>query len=347
MATISEVARAAGVSASTVSRVLNQPEAVIAEKRDRVLAAIAELDYRPSSAARNLRRGSFDTLALLVGDIAQPFHGGLAKSVQRAADERGYSVLLCDLDHSRERLIGFLHSLPKRGVDGVIIATADNLNVQPVRGALGELLGQGVAAVCGSQSIRSLAVPAVVTDRTAVARDATAHLLEQGRWPLAFIGGGRTSALTRDARKGFEQACRAAGYSTDELLVVDGEYRADVAEQSFGKLLDEQAVPQGIVADNTPMALGAARAITTRGLTIPGDIAIVSCEDVPLGGFLQPPLTSVTTDMDEYGRSIIDVLLSAIAGHDVPARTLIPHRLVPRGSSAGANRQAVAGQASP
>lgn len=344
MATISEVARAAGVSPSTVSRVLNQPEAVIVEKRDRVYAAIAALDYRPSSAARNLRRGSFDTLALLVGDISQPFHGSLAKSVQRAADEQGYSVLLCDLDHSSDRLIGFLQSLPKRGVDGVIIATADNLNVQPVRGALAELLSQGVAAVCGSQSIRSLDVPAVVTDRVAVARDATAHLLEQERWPLVFVGGGQTSALTREARKGFEQACRAAGRQPHDLHVLDGDYRAGAAEQAVNRLLDDQVVPQGIVADNTPMALGAARAITSRGLTIPRDVAIVSCEDVPLGGFLQPPLTSISTDLDEYGRRIVDVLVSAIAGRDVPARTLIPHGLVIRGSSVAVGRRPARGR---
>ncbi|GAA3144198.1 DNA-binding LacI/PurR family transcriptional regulator [Kribbella aluminosa] len=333
MATISDVARAAGVSPSTVSRVLNQPEAVVVAKRDRVFAAIAELDYRPSSAARNLRRGSFDTLALLVGDISQPFHGALAKSVQRAADEHGYSLLLCDLDHSRDRLIGLLHSLPKRGVDGVIIATADNLNVQPVRGALSELLDQGVAVVCGSQNIRSLGVPALVTDRVAVARDATAHLLTQGLWPIVFLGGGPGSALTRDARKGYEQACRTAGRSDDELCVINGDYRAEAAEQSVGTLLDNGVRPAGIVADNTPMALGAARALTERGLTIPADVAIVSCEDVPLGAYLQPPLSSVRTDLEDYGRRIVDVLISAIAGQDVPARTLVPHHLVVRGSS--------------
>lgn len=333
MATISEVARLAGVSPSTVSRVLNQPEAVVVEKRERVLAAIAELDYRPSSAARNLRRGSFDTLALLVGDIAQPFHGSLAKAVQRAADERGYSVLLCDLDHSREKLIGFLHSLPKRGVDGIVIATADNLNVQPVRGAFAELLSQGVAAVCGSQSLRSLDVPAVVTDRVAAAQDATAHLLDQDRWPLVFVGGGPGAALTREARKGFERACRLAGQEPDQRLVVDGDYRAEAAEERLNTLLDDGILPRGVVADNTPMALGAARALLNRGLSIPDDVAFVSIEDVPLGGFLQPPLSSIGTDMDEYGRRIVDVLLSVIAGREVPARTVIPHRLIVRGSS--------------
>ncbi|MFD7160556.1 LacI family DNA-binding transcriptional regulator [Kribbella sp. NPDC059898] len=333
MATISDVARLAGVSPSTVSRVLNQPEAVIEAKRDRVLTAIAELDYRPSSAARNLRRGSFDTLALLVGDIAQPFHGALAKAVQRAADEQGYSVLLCDLDHSRERLVALLHSLPKRGVDGIIIATADNMNVPPVQAALGELLTQGVAAICGSQSIRSLNVPALLTDRVAVARDATAHLLEQRRWPIVFLGGGPSTALTREARKGYEKACRAAGRESAELLVADGDYRAEAAELSIAELLRAGVRPQGIVADNTPMALGAARALASHGLAVPSDVGIVSCEDVPLGEYMQPSLSSIRTDMDDYGRRLVDVLVTAIAGGEVPARTLIPHKLVVRGSS--------------
>lgn len=332
MATISDVARHAGVSPATVSRVLNRPQGVTADKRDRVLAAILALDYRPNAVARSLRRGSTQTLALLVGDISQPFHGRMAKAVERAAEKYGYNVLLCDLDHSRDRLVNFLRSLPHSGVDGVIIATADNLDNAPVRQALTELLETGVPAVSTSQRIDAPPVPAVTPDYRAVARAAASHLLHQQRWPIAFVGGGPDSYLSEELRAGFESACREAGHEPVPRLMTDGNYRAETAQGAVGTLLDHLPL-QGVVAISTPMALGAYAAAVHRNRRVPSDIAVVSCEDIALDGYLQPTLTGVQTDLDRYGQCAVELLMSTLTDEETPASVIMPHLLVPRESS--------------
>ncbi|MBA2810209.1 MULTISPECIES: LacI family DNA-binding transcriptional regulator [Streptomyces] len=335
MVNISDVARAAGVSPSTVSRVLNQPDIVTPDKRDRVLAAIARLNYQPSTFARGLRRGTFETLALLVGDIAQPFHGRLAKAVELAAEEKGYSVLLCDLDHRQDRLVGFLRSLPKRGIDGILIATADNLDVPAVHEALTAFLAQDIAAVTTSQHLQSVPVPAVVVDRTAAAHDATRHLLDLGRWPVAFLGGG-ASAYSQRLADGYRAGCRDAGHRTQPRLMLDGGFQTEPAMRAVAALLAEGTIPEGIVAANVPMALGALRALAERDLDVPDDVAIIVCEDVPVAAYMRPSLTCVSTDLDAYGRRAVDTLLAAVAGHDVPRVTVLPHTLILRDSAPAA-----------
>ena len=334
MTTISDVARAAGVSPATVSRVLNQPDTVVADKRQRVLAAIAELDYQPSAAARGLRRGTFQTLALLVGDIAQPFHGRLAKAVQRAAETKGYSVLLGDLDHQHSRLVTLLRSLPARGVDGVIIATADNLDVAPVRSALTELGRRGISVVTASQRIPSLNVPAITSDYSAAAYDATTHLLNQGRWPIAFLGGGRSSMLSHELRDGYEAACRAANHDPDPTLILDGRFDPELAARVTAVLFDQGIPLQGLVALNIPMALGAMSTATDHGLAIPDQLAVVVCEDVPLASHYRPTLTSISIDFDALARHAVDALTPTAPSGDIPTLTLMPHRLIVRQSSA-------------
>ncbi|KUL55382.1 hypothetical protein ADL22_00340 [Streptomyces sp. NRRL F-4489] len=333
MATISDVARAAGVSPATVSRVLNHPDIVVAEKRNRVLAAVARLNYQPSSAARGLRSGTFDTLALLVGDISQPFHGRLAKAIEQAAEAKGYSVLLCDLDHRTDRLLGFLASLPKRGVDGILLATADDLDTPPVRDALAHLLEQGVAAVSTSQRLPGLSVPAMVMDYAAAAREATAHLLDRGRWPVACLSGNASSAYSRQILAGYRAACRAAGRRVPRRMVLDGDFQAGPARRAMADVLASGTKPEAVLAANVPMALGALRAAADSGLSVPGDLAVISCEDVPMAEYLRPSLSAVGTDLDTYGRQAVELLVAAIEGETVAPVAPMPYTLRVRDSS--------------
>jgi DNA-binding LacI/PurR family transcriptional regulator len=266
MAKISDVARAAGVLPATVSCVLNQPDIVTPDKRDRVLAAIARL---PAQCA---------------APRAGPWNGRLAKAVELAAEERGYSILLCDLDHRRDRLTGFLRSLPKRGIDGILIATADDLDVPEVHEALTAFLAQGIAAVTASRRLQSVPVPAVVVDPTSAARDATRHLLDLGRWPIAYLGGGRGSAYSQRLADGYRATCRDAGHRTTSRLLLDGGFQTEAARRAVANLLAEVTVPHGLVVANVPMAFGALRALADRGLRVPDDVAIIVCEDVPMAG---------------------------------------------------------------
>lgn len=333
MATISDVARRAQVSRTTVSRVLNSPEAVAEDKRVRVLTAIDELGYRPNVSARNLRRGAFDTLALCVGDVSQPFHGHLTKAVQRAAEKHGYSVLLYDLDNRSDRLVSFLHGLPHRGVDGVLIATADDLAAPAVRAAIGSALEAGVIVISTGTSVDDPAVPAIACDHTAMGTEATRHLLDKDLWPVAFLGGHQNSALSTQLRAGYLAACRRAGRVAQSWMYVTGSFQSEPARRSVKRLLQSRPDVRALVAANAPMAIGAMRAAEELGLSIPDDLAVVCCEDVELSTYIRPSMTAIALDLDDLGSRAVDTLVAVLAGDKVDKVVRIPHRLVVRDSS--------------
>jgi DNA-binding LacI/PurR family transcriptional regulator len=330
MPTIQDVAREAGVSAATVSRVINHPDIVVAEKRERVREAIARLGFEPSAPARYLRMGASNAIALLVGDISQPFHGSLAKAVEAAAEEMDLSVMLGDLDHREDRLVSFLRSARKRGVAGVILATADDLNLPTVKALIDEVTASGIPVVTTTQRVDLEAVPAVTSDYTAVGHDAVEHLAAQGRRHLVMLGGGTQSWYSRELETGMRSAAQQHGIS---MTVLDGGFRHEPARSAIAALAGSGHLPDGIISANTPMALGALRALQDLGLEVPKDASLVVCEDVPDNPYLVPSLTSVDADLDSLGRTAVDLLARLLHGEDAPATTKLPHRLVIRESS--------------
>jgi DNA-binding LacI/PurR family transcriptional regulator len=333
MTTITDVAKAAGVSEATVSRVLNRPEIVAAEKRRRVQDAIEALKFEPSLSARTMRLKNFRTIALLVGDISQPFHGRMAKAVEAAAEEHGYSVTLGDLDNSEDRLLGFLQALPKRGVDGVLLSTAADLDTPVIRQAIENLRGQGIPLVTTSQSVSSMGVPSVLEDVRQVGRDAANHLLARGSRLLVMLGGGNTSSYSRTLQAGVRAAVREASGEKVSLKIINGRYQHEPARRAMARLLEGGYRPNGVVTANTPMAIGAIRALKEAGLDVPSDTAVVSCEDVPDARFIMPSITSVGTDMDAYGAQAFGLLLRILSGSVSHENCVIPHELIVRESS--------------
>lgn len=330
MPTIQDVAREAGVSASTVSRVLNHPDIVAEEKRERVREAIARLGFEPSAPARYLRMGASNAISLLVGDISQPFHGRLAKTVEAAAEEMDLSVMLGDLDHREDRLVSFLRSARKRGVAGVILATADDLSLPTVKALIDEISTSGIPVVTTTQRVDLEGVPSVTSDYAAVGRDAVDHLAAQGRRRLVMLGGGTGSWYSRELGAGTHSAAQRHGIS---LTMLDGGFRHEPARSAIAALAGSEDVPDGIICANAPMALGALRALQDRGLEVPRDVSVIVCEDVPDNPYLVPSLTSVDADLDLLGRTAVDLLIRLLQGEETPATTRLPHRLIVRESS--------------
>jgi DNA-binding LacI/PurR family transcriptional regulator len=329
-ATIQDVARAAAVSPATVSRVLNRPEIVATDKVERVRAAIEALGYRPSASARELRTGMSRTIGLLVGDISQPFHGALAKSVEQAAETHGYGVMLGDLDHREDRLLQFLAAAPSRGLAGLVIATADDLDKPRLRDAVRAVRAAGVAVVTTSQTLAAGGVPTVSFDYRQMGRDAADHLLRAGCRRLVVLGGGAGSWFSRAVEAGVRAATRAAGAG---VQVVNGRFQSERARLGLARALGRGPAPDGVVAANTPMAVGAIRALADAGLRVPADVAVVVCEDVPDAQYLSPSLSVIETDLGAYGRVAVDMLLKVISDSTFDDTAVLPHSLVARESS--------------
>lgn len=348
MAKITDVARAAGVSIATVSRVLNQPSTVVQDKRERVLAAVRELQYSPNRLAHALRAGQVMSVALLVADISQPFHGALAKALDREGERLGYRVLLRDLDHKQERLLKALGELRTSDTYGVVLATPDNLSTPVIRNAIAQAQERGLVVVCSSQIIVDSDVPAVLPRYQAISHLATQHLVTSGVGPIIFVGGGDESPLSLERRSGFEQACRELGHLLEPDLILDGRFTVGGSYQATLEALDRQqnrmqhpgTRPIGIIAVNFTMAIGAMQAAAERGLLVPRDIRLVCCEELPLATAWHPPITTVGIDFATLAAATFAAL---VAGRKAPRVTPVPHRLVVRASS----QPPVAGKGAP
>lgn len=302
-ATILDVARQAGVSRTTVSRVLNEPDRVSQGTLKRVQDATEALRYSPNSVARGLRSGRTGVIALLVGDVAQPFHGRLAQSVATAAEEVGLGVMLYDLGHSAARLETVLGKLPRQGVDGVIIATADDISTDSISDSIRECRAQGIVMVTGvEQSVEG--VTSVRSDLRGVSQLAVQALTDEGVRHPALLLGDRNGAIGRQLAEGASGA-----------MVVEVGYTFEDVAEAVGSLDHEY---DALVVATLPMALGARASLMKADRHLP----IVLCEEVPFAAQVTPAFTTVGIHPDESGREMVRLVDAQIGERDIERKLL-------------------------
>lgn len=291
---------------------MNEPESVAGATREKVEAAAALLNYVPSSAARSLRSGRSGTIALLVGDISQPFHGVFAQSVSAHAATHGMSVLLYDLAHSVDRLVDVLTRLPQQGVDGVVIATADDIVDPRVQSAL-DFLQEARIPVVTSTPTELVGVTTVAVDFVGLTTAATELLLANGRTRVAMVAGSPNSSQSGRFVRGY-----SAGIGQSSPLIAYGNHTFDGGVRAVVDLLDAAEPFDAILVGTLPMALGALRVFEHRRLEVPSDIALVILENVPLARQMTPSVTSFAIDPDANGVEIVRLLIDQV--HDRTAR---------------------------
>jgi len=334
----SAVARLAGVSPRTVTNVVNGYAHVSPETRQRVQDAIDALGYRTNAAARTLRTGRTGVIGLVVPAIDQPYFAALARSVIAQAAAEGYTVVVeqTEGDPDRERVL-------LRG--GPIGAMFDGLIISPLALTSADLQEAGTrqdpVVLLGE---RTVAVPLdrVVFDNVAAARQATEHLIAQGRRRIAAIGiqvpdEGGTASLRK---AGFIQALKAAGLPIpdDYLRRVETVTRASGREQ-MAQLLKCQPRPDAVFCFTDLLAIGALRACFEAGVMVPDEVAIIGFDDIEESAYTNPSLSTVRPDLDEIARLAFGSLLSRItnnaAGPREAAELVAPYQLVIRESTGG------------
>jgi DNA-binding LacI/PurR family transcriptional regulator len=328
---MADVARLAGVSHQTVSRVLHNSPRVRSETRDRVLAAMAELDYRPNTVARALVTGRTMTLGVVSFDTTLYGPASTLLGVERAAHDAGYFVSIVSVrSPDADSVRGACERLRLQGVDGiVVIAPQDS-----VAGALREL--PAGLPVVAAEAAPDAAVPVVGVDQIAGAASATLHLLERGHRAILHIAGPLDWPEARQRLAGWRSTLVGAGAEPRPHLA--GDWSARSGYELGRRIVEDPSVTAVFVA-NDQMALGLLRRLHEAGRAVPHDVSVVGFDDIPEAAYFTPPLTTVHQDFAEVGLRSVRLLLRALEGEpSAPVSETVAPRLVRRASTAEASR---------
>lgn len=326
---ISAVAKHAGVSVATVSRVLNEQSGVRAPTREKVLASVAALGYRMNHLARSLRTAESRMLLTMVPDVGNPFYAQIVRGIDTVAREHGYFVLLCDTgaDEGRER--SYFDLLRMHRADGAICLDPDT-----VQHALShESIDLPWVACCEFDP--GVAVPYVGIDNHRAASDAVAHLLARGHRRIGLINSDKRYLYARQRQQGYLDALAGAGIARDAGLMrtVQGvDYEAGSAAAL--ELMAQPDAPTAIFAVSDTLAIGVMSALRQLGKRVPEDVAVCGFDDIAVAAQIAPGLTTIAQPMRELGETAARLLLARLADPQaqVPG-VVLPHQLVLRGSA--------------
>ncbi|UCC85885.1 MAG: substrate-binding domain-containing protein [Anaerolineales bacterium] len=327
MATINDVAKRAGVSPVTVSRVINDAPNVRPATRARVERAIQELGYVPSVAARSLRSKQTRTLALVLPDITNSFWTTIARGVEDTAQGRGYSVLLYNTDETPSKQSRCLDVIASQRVDGVIIAPYDSDAHNLVK-----LQTRQIPTAIIDRRSKGWEVDTVYGDSVSGARALVRHLIKLGHKQVAIVSGPVGASTAEDRVAGYRMALTEAGIPANLRLIKRGEFRAVSGERLTYQLLDEGLEPTAIFAANNVIALGVIDALEKRGLRIPQDVALVCFDDFPNASRFFPFLTVAVQPAYDMGVNAAQLLLSRLDAELGlrPRQVVLPTRLIIR-----------------
>jgi LacI family transcriptional regulator len=322
---MSDVARLAGVSIKTVSRVVNDEPGVHADTAERVLAAIERLGFRRNLGALNLRRGSSTgTIGLVLEDVANPFYSGLTRAAEEVARRFGRQVLTgsSDEDASRERELSL--EFCARRVDGLIVIPAGREH-----GYLLPEIASGMPVVFVDRPPGDVVVDTVLVDNMAGTATAVAHLAAHGHRRIAFLGDAPAIFTATERLRGFREGCATAGLPFDERLVAMGPHTEETVGATLRAVLGGADPATAVITGNNRITLLTLRALAGMA-TRP---ALVGFDDFELADLLDPPVSVVALDPGALGRAAAELLFARLDGDSSPPRRIVlPVRLTPRGS---------------
>lgn len=324
--TLRDVAREAGVSIKTVSRVVNKEPHVNPATAARVSEVVERLNYRPNEMARSLKVHRSRTIGLMVDDISNPFMASCAQAIEAVARKRGYALILCDSHADLETEGDYIELLVQRQVDGLLLVPAhgDNVHLETEQQA-------GLPIVAFDRPAEGVQADTVLVQNRTGAREATEHLIWHGHERIAFIGDVRHYYTARKRLEGYKEALEAANLEPIHSLDV---HSIELGEQVTKGFLEASDPPTALFAANILTALGALRATEHLGLRVPEDLAMIGFDDFELSHVLRPRFTLVHQPTAELGRSAAEMLFDRLDGEGRPEhqRLVLPTELVVRES---------------
>jgi LacI family transcriptional regulator len=339
-ATIKDIARLAGVSATAVSMALKDHPRISRTTRERIADIAKKLDYWPNSVARSLKSNRSGTLGIVITSIMNPFYPELAKGIEDKAMERGYSIILCSTNYDASRQRYFVNILRSKGVDGIIFSSVeiDDPHIVP-------LVEDGFPLVLVNRRTRNKLlekkIDYVVLDNVAGGYMAMDHLYRLGHRRVALIVGSLTTSTAVERTEGAQKALLDCGLTIDPRLVIECNFSWERAYQATIGLLSLSHPPTAIFAQNDYMALGVREAILDSGRRIPQDVALVGFDDIAASAIRGVDVTTINQKKYEMGALAVDILIQKIEGKGGPVKQIVlPPEIIIRGSCGWRLREA-------
>lgn len=333
--TIYDIAKEAGVSASTVSRVLTNSANVRSEKKEKVLALIEKYNFKPNVLARGLADTKTRTIGVLAADVRNPYYASLFVACENAARDKDYTVVLCNSLGETEKEVDLLGKLQEQKVDAIIQlgGRGDDLasNIEYVE-LINQIMAKTPVVVTGK--LDGTRCHVVRIDAMKAMEILMEHLLGLGHKKIALIGGRKDVLSTFEKHQKYKQILKENMIEFDpELIAEDGGYNFETGYEQMNKMLDKGVRPTAVVAINDFSAMGVMRSINEHGLRIPQDISVVSYDNTYMAEMAMPKLTSIDYNYEEYGRKLIDTTTAMIEGRKAGQLRMVTPTLVVRESS--------------
>lgn len=326
--TMADVAREAGVSLMTVSRALNGQDGISDATRQRIQEVVDRLGYRRSNIARGLVTKRTGTLGLVVPDNSNPYFSEVARGVEHAAYAKGYNVFLCNTEEDTEREKAVLESLAEKQVDGLLLCSS-----RLDKAELGTYLSYFPAQVLINRVLEHETASSVRSDDERGGRLAVEHLLHRGHQAIGLLAGPERSFGGQLRVKGYSDALEAGGVTFNPSWIRHCPPMVDASQQAANDLLTRNPELTAIFCFNDLVAIGALKACRELGRAVPGDIAIVGFDDIPMASLVTPALTTIHTARYELGLLASEILLGHANNHAPRTDNILPVELVVRDSS--------------
>lgn len=330
--TINDVAKKAGVSTATVSRVLNDSALVKTKTREKIQAVIDECGYTPSAVAKSLSVRSTHNVGVIFPDIENPFFSGALKGVTQIAEKSSYNVFFFNTDETVWREHNFLNIVRAQRLDGVIIAPVDGYD-KTTRLLLEEFEQQGIGVILFDRKLDGGSFSSVLTENTNGTYMAVKKLIEEGHRKIALIEGSPSNTPVYERTQGYLQAMTDADIPIRADYILRADQKSELAYQATKSLMESGDPPTAIFACNNMMTLGCLRYFTESGIVIGRDISLIGFDDIETLRLIDYGLSVVDRSEREMGQLAMELLLERLKDPDQVVRTVVvPSHLILRGS---------------
>jgi LacI family transcriptional regulator, galactose operon repressor len=327
MVTLKEIAKLANVSSATVSKVINGKDKYISEAtRKRVLEIVEKEGYIPNGIAKSLKMQKTKTIGIIIPDVMNLFFSELARGVEDAAENKGYTVILCNSDNKESKAKRYMEVLQEKMVDGIIITASE-------KGDYSSIKSGNIPTVLLDRDIDAdKKIGRIIVDNKEGAYKATNHLIKKGCKNIAIISSSTKNKPSAERIKGYENALLDKNISIDRDKIYLDSYTIESGYTGIKEIIKNTKV-DGIFCGNDLIAIGAVKALKEMKINIPGDVKIVGFDDIQTSQYMDPPLTTIKQPIYEMGEEAVNMLIGIIKKENVDKVKVLNTELIIRGST--------------